>query len=401
MNKLFTITITSFICIAIILPNFLFAAPKPKNIKKVNAVCLNNDISELETKLSIIETIVESELMAIDSLEVLAKNEIKDILTASGEAVEKTGLGKTKLLNLGEKLKAEYVLSGNLSKQGENIVVIYNLYHVPTKTTIKVQKGKFIYNEKLIPDMIKVTIQQLFGQKVNKELMTKLTEESAFETALNNPEANTVVRSGPRIGLVYVAEGTHAYNYNKVLTGPEYKVVRATSGSSETVTSGFFDKAPLFSTFGWQFEYLYLNLDRLQAFMNITPMLVGIEQKMFGASCSFYTGLRDNKTGFDFGLGINVIIANKGTYTDDWGNPILGSESLKKDGDPRLDYNIMFSFGKTFVSGKLNIPVNFQFTLPNKYGFFMGVSTGFNIVSKKIQNVTAVEFAKPVSSSFW
>jgi hypothetical protein len=51
---------------------------------------------------------------------------------------------------------------------------------------------------------------------------------------------------------------------------------------------------------------------------------------------------------------------------------------LDKDGETAIATALVIAFGRSFKSGKLNIPVNFWTTVPTKDGFRIGLSVGYN-----------------------
>jgi hypothetical protein len=58
-------------------------------------------------------------------------------------------------------------------------------------------------------------------------------------------------------------------------------------------------------------------------------------------------------------------------------NPYRIEKRIDSRGDYELQAGFIIAAGRTFKSGKLNIPVN-VYLVPNKDGFRMGASFGFN-----------------------
>ncbi|MEZ5174444.1 MAG: hypothetical protein R2850_13305 [Bacteroidia bacterium] len=101
--------------------------------------------------------------------------------------------------------------------------------------------------------------------------------------------------------------------------------------------------------------------------------------------------MRNNKSGreFAFGPSFSIVTKSKGYYTSDthvWtvlkdsvpapeGADVISR--LDSRGDPVIQAGFVFAFGKTFKSGRLNIPVN-AFIIPTNKGLRAGVSFGFN-----------------------
>jgi hypothetical protein len=63
-------------------------------------------------------------------------------------------------------------------------------------------------------------------------------------------------------------------------------------------------------------------------------------------------------------------------------------ERIDSRGDFKLSSGLMIAIGKTFKSGKMNFPLNF-FAIPPARGnsWRVGISTGFNIIQKKVRPV--------------
>lgn len=62
-------------------------------------------------------------------------------------------------------------------------------------------------------------------------------------------------------------------------------------------------------------------------------------------------------------------------------NPYVIKERLDSRGDYALQTGFVIAFGRTFKSGKLNLPLN-TYIIPHKEGFRIGLSLGFNTKNK-------------------
>lgn len=148
--------------------------------------------------------------------------------------------------------------------------------------------------------------------------------------------------------------------------------------------------------FGYQFEKQYLNEGKIQALFEFIPMITGVDQGYFIPSFTILHGLRSNVNGWEFALGptINFVTTSNGYYDQDniwqlestWTNnpdnsgkpnPFEIKSRVDSRGDYALHSSFVFAVGRTFKSGKLNIPVNI-FAIPGKHGARFGVSFGFN-----------------------
>ena len=151
---------------------------------------------------------------------------------------------------------------------------------------------------------------------------------------------------------------------------------------------GGFNAYPMMFQFGYQFEVQYLNQGNFQALFEFIPIITGLDQGKFLPSISILNGMRSNISGWEFAFG-PVFYLNKQAkgYLDNdnnwhFGDPPASSNfstELRFDsrGEPAFDAGFVFGIGKSFKSGKLNIPVN-AFFIPRRDGHRFGLSMGFN-----------------------
>jgi hypothetical protein len=110
--------------------------------------------------------------------------------------------------------------------------------------------------------------------------------------------------------------------------------------------------------------------------------------------------MRNNQYGWEFAFGPNIAISRRADgYYDDNGDWFLEDEwqatepgesnpyDIEKRLDSRGDFNIVsgfvFAVGKTFRSGRLNIPVNAFFIPGKNESHRFGISVGYNVSSYK------------------
>lgn len=142
---------------------------------------------------------------------------------------------------------------------------------------------------------------------------------------------------------------------------------------------------------GYQFEVQYLNAGKLQALFEFVPSITGAEQGIFLPNVNILHGLRHNINGLEFGMGLSIGVAQRATgYFDDnnewhlpqdWSgsgsNPYNLEERIDSRGKYGLNTGLIIAAGKSFKSGRMNIPVNL-FCIPSKDGIRGGISIGFN-----------------------
>lgn len=282
--------------------------------------------------------------------------------------------GKICLVEVGKKLRADKMLTGAVELLGENIVVSLRLIDVGTESVEKSHVTEFLNLKNQVQAMLAVSIRQMLGQPVDQYLLTKLTKHNDYESAINVPEASRLNLSGPRMGATFFT-GEAAEDYRR----PE--------------SQGGLDAYPTMFQFGYQFETTYLNQGGLQALFEFVPLVTGLDQGRFIPSLSFLHGLRSNRNGLEFAFGPifyltkeadGLYVDGKWTRLNDWKtqNPGLPDpDGVEKRFDSRGDFKMATSFvfavGKSFKSGKLNMPVN-AFFIPHRGGHRFGISVGFN-----------------------
>jgi hypothetical protein len=282
--------------------------------------------------------------------------------------------GKTCLIEVGKKLKTDKILTGSVELLSEKIVISLRLLDIATETIEKTKVTEFLNLKNQIQPMLGVTINQMFEQPIDQNLLTKLTRTDDYESAVNMPETNRLNLSGPRMGVTFFS-GKSAADYKRA------------------ENQGGLNATPVMFQFGYQFETTYLNQGGLQALFEFIPIITGLDQGLFIPSISFLHGLRSNRNGFEFAFGPalyltktakGLFVDNKWTLLSEWqsANPDQPTPEnvetrFDKRGDANLTTSFVFACGKSFKSGKMNIPVN-AFFIPSRNGSRFGISFGFN-----------------------
>lgn len=315
-----------------------------------------------------------------DTLEMVDKYNSTSIADCNKQFISNC-YGKLCLVEIGENIKSDKMLSGTVERYGKVIVVSLRLIDVKSKSIEKTYVKEFLNLPEEMQSIIHISVREMFGYPNEKELVAKLTERFEFDNAINNPNKDRLRLDGPRLGaLIYTGE--------------------TQSRLMESKTSGGFDAVPVMFQFGYQFEKQYLNEGKLQALFEFIPMITGVDQGYFIPSLTILHGLRSNVNGWEFALGptINLITSSKGYYDQDnkwqlestWKkdpvntnlpNPFEIQERMDSRGDYVVHTGFVFAFGRTFKSGRLNIPVN-AFVIPSTHGTRFGISFGFNAKNK-------------------
>ncbi len=283
------------------------------------------------------------------------------------------------LSSLGKKLKVEKMFTGTIETLANKIIITYKILDVESGNFEKVQVNEFLNLPQEIRNMISITMNDMFSLPNDVELVNSLTKKNVFDNTINNPYKPLLKTDGPRMGFTY-------------FTGHGAELL----GNKKSV--GGFDAHPMMFQFGYQFEKQYLNEGNFQALVEFVPMLTGLDQGLCIPSFTLLNGMRNNKNGWEFAFGPSVSFVKKANGFYDQSNvwrlakdtanigykPIL-EKRIDSRGDVSIMPSFVFAFGKTFKSGRMNIPVN-AYVVPSKEGIRFGVSFGFNARDRFIVN---------------
>jgi hypothetical protein len=127
-------------------------------------------------------------------------------------------------------------------------------------------------------------------------------------------------------------------------------VLYVTGDAADTLKEDF-DAGPLFTAWGWRFEYCYDIADAdITGLVEIIPLVMGLERGLFLPSGTMLVGLRT---------------ANDWEFT---AGPDLSSSGV----------GLAFAFGKTHRVGALNVPISFAI-VSNDEGLRYSITIGGNL----------------------
>ncbi len=335
---------------------------------------LNIDSKGLTLEPSQLGDIARTELSKLDRYQVMDRYDVDYVIEKNEFNIDKC-YGKICMIEAGKILKTDKMLTGSAEILGETIVVTLRLIDVGTQSIEKTQVMEFLNLRNQIQTMISLTVKKMLDETIDENVVSKLTKKFDYESAVNFPEVDQLNLSGPRMGFT-------------AFTGELSKIY------SDPNNMGGFDAFPLMFQFGYQFEVKYLNQGDFQALFEFIPIITGLDQGRFIPSISILNGMRSNRTGWEFAFGPVFYglkradgyydDANTWHLRDEWflenpdmDNPFEIESRLDSRGDITFASGFVFAAGKTFKSGRLNIPVN-AFFIPNKEGHRFGVSMGFN-----------------------
>jgi hypothetical protein len=346
--------------------------------KKPSIAVLNIDTKGLPLDPNQMSNLVRVSLEKLDRFEVMDRYEVINIIEKSNLNVANC-YGKSCLVELGKSLKADYMYTGSAELIGQTIMLTFKLINVQTDAVELTEVMEFLNLPLELPAMTESTIFKMFKKPVNQELLTRLTKKFDYENSINNPNKAYLNLQGARFGYAVVF-GNMA---DRMRTSTEF---------------GGYDASPTLFQFGYQFEKQYLNEGKFQALFEFLPMISGIEQEMFIPSFTFLNGFRNNVSGWEIAIGPSFGFSRMASRVNIDGN-FYSEEQIKKstilsnrvtaenlkyqevmdrDGETSIATALVIAFGKSFKSGKLNIPLNVWTTIPTKDGFRVGVSLGYN-----------------------
>ena len=346
-----------------------------KTIKPTVAV-LNVDSKGINLDPAQMGNLVRLELEKLDTFSVMDRYDVIYLVDKNKLEIGNC-YGKLCLVEVGNTIKSEKMFSGSVELYGESIIITLRLIDVKTSFVEKTQVKEFLNLPLEVQSMIGVTIREMFHRKNEQTIVERLTKTYNYDNAINNPKEPVLKLDGPRMGF-------------GAFTGKAADVIMAKK------SEGGYEGLPFMFQFGYQFEKQYLNEGNFQGLFEFLPVITGLDQGRFIPSFTFMNGLRDNRHGWEFAFGPTVSIIKKAEgYYDPKGKWNLKSEWISVDnsgvpitapdftsrldsrGDLAFNTGFILAVGKTFKSGKLNIPVN-MYVVPNRDGWRFGASFGFN-----------------------
>jgi hypothetical protein len=343
-----------------------------KKAAKPSVTVLNIDAKGMVLDPVQMGNMVRLELEKLDTFEVMDRYDVSYVIEKNKLNINNC-YGKICLVEVGTVIHSDKMLTGSIELFGETIVVTLRLIDVKTATIERAQVNEYLNLPKELQSMVKISINKMFGKPVDEPLLTYLTKKNGYESSTGNPNKTSVNLSGPRSGFTY-------------FTG------EAGQRLQEDRSAGGFGSYPLMFQFGYQFEAQYLNEGNYQALFEFLPTVTGFNQNVFIPSVTIMNGFRNNKRGWEIAFGPTFGLVskadgyydseNKWNLASDWTdslntNPYKIEKRIDSRGTYELQAGFIVAVGKTFKSGKLNIPVN-VYVVPNKDGIRMGASFGFN-----------------------
>lgn len=370
-----TITTTCILLLTIVISITKVTAQNTAK-QKLTLSILSIDVQGIKSDPQTMGNLVRTEVEKLDTFEVMDRYDVAYMVEKNKLSINNC-YGKICLTEIGQTIKSDKLLSGSIEQYPKSIIYTLRLIDVKTKSIEKTSVIEFLN----LPDELQMftylSVCKMFNKKIDEQVFVKLTQKNGFDNVLNNPDKDRLRLDGPRLGFV-------------TYTGDLGNIIQADK------SVGGFDAYPVMFQFGYQFEKQYLNEGKIQALFEFVPMITGVDQGYFIPGISLLHGLRSNVNGWEFALGPTVNFSPKayGYYDEknrwhresEWENnpaneniknPFVIKERIDSRGDYTFNTGFILAFGRTFKSGKLNLPVN-VYVIPHKEGFRIGASLGFN-----------------------
>lgn len=280
------------------------------------------------------------------------------------------------LEEVSSKINVDKLVVGSIKLINKRITVSIRVFDTKTKQFELSRTSDFLDIPEEMGTMVHITVNDMFGLPNDQALVTKLTLKNDFESSINTPNEVCLRSDGPRMGFItYFMEPKTAATLQR------------------SKSQGGYEAFPLLFQFGYQFEKQYLNEGNFQALVEFLPMITGLDQGLFIPSVTLMNGIRNNNSGWEFAFGPMVSISRKARgYVDSNNKWVLLDSKPQPEGaivetrtdsrgNPKISTGFVVAAGKTFKSGKLNIPVN-GYLVPSANGVLFGVSFGFNARSR-------------------
>jgi hypothetical protein len=365
----------TFLTICIVVFNSLFLQAQVSDKPTLAVIAFRNDHPDPKASQYSLADLLRQEFEKIDRYQVLDRFDM-DYILSQNKLDYQNCLSRFCLEEISQKINSDKLAIGNIKVLDKKISITIKIYDKRSKQFEKAQTSEFLDIPAEIGTMIHLTINDLNQIKNDQAIVTKLSKKNDFESSINNPEQLCLRSDGPRMGFT-------SFIFEKEIT----KILK------DKKSNGGYEAFPVMFQFGYQIEKQYLNEGNFQALFEFIPMITGLDQGLFIPSLTVMNGIRNNTSGWEFAFGPTISIVKKTDgYFDENKEWVKLGNDPNKSGFPtesRLDSRglpvfttgFVIAGGKTFKSGKLNIPVNL-YLIPSNDGIRFGLSFGFNAKSR-------------------
>ena len=324
---------------------------------------INFDVEKVPVAPQQLVSLTFSEIAKLDSFLLKDKYTVMEAANRKGIQVQDC-LGEQCLLDLGEAMAVDYVVSGRAILINDKLILSMRLFDINSNKVARTTYSEFAYNSERLDKLVKISIADLFQIKIDKSLKNSYDYDKVKESEMDGPSVKRINLSGPRFGV-------------SMLTDKNAMIFQRPK------SQGGFGKSPVLTVIGYQNEYQYLNTGIMSAILQTNVSIAGLSQQMAIPSLSFVQGFRFSN-GWEFGFGPVLRL----TQTEN----IVGETTLASDFPENLDYRRqldsrgpvalqsawIYAIGRSFQLGQMNVPINL-YGIPDKDGWLVGLSMGWAI----------------------
>jgi TolB-like protein len=354
--------------------------------QKSIAVALPN-IENIDVSREIVAKLIQIEVIKMDKYKVYDEFDMQEAMQANKKFQEDC-YGKRCLAELGQEIKADYILSSSLFSFGNRIVITMKIMDINTTEIIKTNVMEFVDQKLEIQRMVRILILQMHDLGVHPEVLSKIAHDNR---PIVKKDVYKVDNTGPRMGYSFFTGALQEF-------------------ATRERRQGGLDIFPGATMIGYQFEKQYVGTENFSALGEILLTVSGLEQGIAIPSITLMHGVRFGKAGweFAFGPGFGVSRMSEGFFDEQgfygengryWTlqeykhnyaiqndyaeapEPIYPVEEHLdiRSKTYRLNTRFVLAAGRTFQIGALNLPVNVFYSSMRNSGM-VGLSIGFNVV---------------------
>jgi hypothetical protein len=343
-------------------------------------------LENFDVSREIVAKLIQIELIKLEEYRVYDEFDLKEA-SDSDQRFSLDCYGKNCLLELGQKLGADYIVSSSILVFGGKTVITLKFIDIKTGDIYKSDVREFIDDKDEVQRMFQLMIREMHDIQVHNEEASRISFDNQ---PIIKDNVGTINNSGPRLGYSFFS-GDLA----------EFARRDAEQGGLEIFPSA--------TLIGYQLEKQYIGTENFSALGELLVTVSGLEKGYAFPSITLMNGFRFGKAGWEvaFGPGFGLKQVSEGFIDSDG---IYGSagkfwsmrdfhnsthysydlnnqpnyeidEFLDNRGDTKINTRWVMAFGRTFTAGGLNIPVNIFYSSMKKSGM-IGLSVGFNVVKK-------------------
>ena len=240
----------------------------------------NPNVEGLYATPSICAKIIRLELSKLNKYSVYDAFDMEEVY-AQDSSYRVNCLSKSCLIEFGNKLKADYMITGSYDLLANKIVITLKMIDVKNGTIYKSGLREFTNQEKELQRMTEIVMKEMLAIPVNTELVDRLKFDNDIITKSN---VGKVSNSGPRVGVGF-------------MTGSFYEF------ATRSKQQGGMDIVPAISMIGYQLEAQYVGTGNFSALAEFILNVNGLEQGKFLPTLSILNGFRFGSAGWEFAFG--------------------------------------------------------------------------------------------------